>query len=270
MRWLVGISIALYIGLYPGSQALGQEQNQWHLMIGAGLEGMSSRDELGSPMLYRGVGFPLQFGVKYERSLWAVRFEGGGFYSGFNGRRLESARADADSHWADGVAVDLLLQVDRVLVDEGGHILRVGGRINHWTLYRSYQYAPHQIGAVESWDGPVTLELVAGLHRPLFSGVEVGLWAAVPVGGWVVRPHYSVRGDERMDFVDNRLRVVTEGSWATWTRLQMLMAQAELRWDLSPRVALIGRYTVGLFSFRQDTTTRALRRRGSLGVSLSF
>lgn len=266
---LVGM-IVFSLSIYSAIFVSAQERGRWQVMSRGGVEEVSSRDEFGSPLLYQGVGFPLILSLGYSGDLWAVSFEGGGFYTGVNGRPLKSAQASSEGHWASGVAVDLALQIDRAVIVRDRSRVRLGGRINHWTLYRSYRYGPTQIGAVETWDGPVTLDLVVGLERDLSQRFELRLFGAVALGGWVIRPHYSIRGDERMDIIKNRLLVVTEGDLATVNRLQMVTGHGELRWRLSAHLTMVGQYRVSFFDFQGAMRTRAFRQGVTVGLSLSF
>lgn len=244
---------------------------RWTLTVGMGIEEVASRDTMGSPLTYSGVGYPGVFRADVVADRWSGGAEVGGFFFGFNGGELETAYAEEglDGHRADSVFADASVWAQRAVAKPGSHRLSLGVQVSHWTFFRSYLYDTSQIGAVETWDATLTGDVRAEVgHR--IGRFQWRAGASLAVGGRIMRPSYSVRGDERIALVESRGRVLTYGSWATINRLQMLQADAAIQWDLSERWGLVAQYRFGLMSYRADAPTRAFSQRGMAGIQFRF
>lgn len=269
VAWLAAVAVLLAC-----QSATAQDDGsttQWEMTLGMGIEEVASRDEAGSPLAYTGVGYPLVLRVEADRKAWRAGGETGAFVFGVNGGRLATAYAeDGDpSHRADSVVVDLSAWLDREVLTIGDHRVAVGGQLSHWTFFRTYLYNPAQIGSVETWEATISADLRAGLDA------QQGRWSwggaiSVPLLGWVMRPSYAVRGDERVQLVNSRRRVLTQGRLTSVHRLQMVQAEAVFGVEISPRWAIGGQYRIGRLSYTNQVQTRAFKHRGMLGISYRF
>jgi hypothetical protein len=261
---MVGL-VLFWLALGAGSAVA---QGRWTVEAGTGVEAVDSRDELGSPMAYRGHGVPLVVGVMREAPRWHLRAQAGGFGTGVNGGRLRTANGSEDHQVARSVFVDVSVQATRTMTGDARQRIGLGARISHWTFFRSYQYHPNQIGAVETWDAPVTLDAVGEISVWPLTRLQLHGAFALPVVGRVIRPHYAVRGDERIDLVDGQGELFGTGIWATWPTLQMLQAHLGARLQLHPRWVLSVEGRAGAFALNGTVPTRAVARRFVVGIGL--
>lgn len=266
-RW-IGAAVAVFLALAVLGYApwAGAEEPGWEFGLGWGLEDVGSRDQMGSPFAYQGRGFPLVLRVEHNTPGWSVGAEGGAFSYGINGGELRAQRYDGERHWAESVFVDVTLWTQWILARPENHRLSLGVQWSHWTFFRSYHYDPTQIGSVESWDAPLTADLRAELRRSLGRRAQISLRGSLPVIGWMMRPNWAIRGDERIALLDEPQRVVTDGEWMSWHRFAMLRAEAEVQWQMSRRWAMTAQYRFGMFSYRDDVGTQAVTQRGVLGL----
>lgn len=238
------------------------EAQTTRVRLQTGLEAVESRDEMGSPFLYSGQGAPLSLGLSHQRRRIYLDLR-----AQFLRAPLQAERATEDSHRADAILVDLEIFLGRRLLSFGGHDLRIGPEIQTSTFYRDYTYDSFQIGTVEIWDSPLTLNVRAELLRRL-GPLELGAAMSLPLFGWVMRPDYAIRGDERITMMERRYRVLEFGEFATWPDLQALRARLTGEF-------FFGRYwgahlmvSTSFFRFQRDLETGALRRTVLLGLSL--
>ncbi|RAL25207.1 hypothetical protein DL240_03075 [Lujinxingia litoralis] len=240
------------------------------VVVLTGAEAVGNRDDTGSPMAYRGMGYPLQLRWGRTARRWSRQIALAGFSQGINGGRLHSAMDDGQGHWARSSFVDASFQWRFVLLDQSSRRLELGPRLSHWTMYRSYQYDPSQIGSVEVWDAVITLDASAALRQRFGGWGELRLGLTLPVGGYVMRPSYAVRGDERVRLVMERWRAVTDGRFASWGTLQMVQAQAEMWIHLGKRLGLVTAYRGGAMSYELPLNTRTYAHRVSLGLGFFY
>ncbi|TXD39457.1 hypothetical protein FRC98_03410 [Lujinxingia vulgaris] len=251
-------------GQAPGAESRGE------VLIFSGVERLGNRDATGSPLAYRGQAYPLILRWGRTASRWSRALELGGFTPGFNGGRLSSAIDDGQGHWANASFVDASFQWRFALLNRGGRRLELGPRLSHWTMYRSYQYDPAQIGSVEVWDAFVSLDASAGFRQTLGGWGELHLGINVPLGGYVMRPSYAVRGDERVRLVQERWRALTDGRFESWGSFRMVQTRAELWWKPGKYLGVVGAYRGGAFSYELPLDTRTYSHRFSLGVGLLY
>ncbi len=257
-----------------GGQAVGEETSpstNWTVTAGGGVAEVASRDEAGSPLAYSGVGYPLILRVDAVGPRWAAGGQTGLFVFGLNGGRLSAdlAREGEPSHRADSLFVDLSAWIDRQVLTGSAHRLWLGAQVGHWTFFRSYLYNPAQIGSVESWEAVITADVRAGVGGD-YGRLSWELAASVPLLGWMMRPSYAVRGDERVEIVESHTTVLRRGRAVTVDRLQMVQGEASVALALGQRWGLRGEYRAGRLSYTNFVQTRAFVQRGTLGVSLRF
>ncbi|RDV39467.1 hypothetical protein DV096_02535 [Bradymonadaceae bacterium TMQ3] len=240
------------------------------MLLFSGVERMGNRDATGSPLAYRGQAYPLILRWGRSTPRWSRTLELGGFTPGFNGGRLSSAIDDGQGHWANASFVDASFQWRFALLNRGKRRLEIGPRLSHWTMYRSYQYDPAQIGSVEVWEAFVSLDASAGLRQSLGNWGELHLGVNVPLGGYLMRPSYAVRGDERVRLVQERWRAVTDGRFASWGSFRMVQTRAEIWWMPGTYLAVVGAYRGGAFSYDLPLDTRTYSHRFSLGLGLLY
>ncbi len=272
MAWaLAALAISAFVAAPTTVAAQTPSSTEWEVTVGGGVEEVASRDEAGSPLAYYGMGYPVGLRVDARGQRWAGGARTGLFFFGFNGGRLaaDMATDGEPSHRADSVFVDLAGWLDRQVLELGGHRLAVGGQLSHWTFFRSYLYNPAQIGSVEAWDATISADVRASIDGHT-GAMFWGLSAAVPVAGWVIRPSYAVRGDERVDLVDSNTKVVTHGRLTTVHRLQMFQTEATLGLRLGQRWSLQANYRLGRLSYTNELQTRAFSQRAMLGVGFRF
>ncbi len=271
---LRGLHSSLWVMVVVGMVFFGElrearGETGWDLSVMGGVENVGSRDEMGSPLAYRGRGFPGAVRTERRGPRLELGMEVGAFIYGINGGRLEAERAEVDRHWAESVSVDLALWGQRVVATPRSHRLALGLQISHWTFYRSYHYDPTQIGSVETWDAPLTADVRADLQRSLGPDLEVRLAASVPLAGRMMRPNYAIRGDERIALIEERRRVLN-GRWMTLNRFQMIRGEAALSWRVSQRWSVTTQYRIAMFTYRDDTSTQAFSQRGLAGIRFVF
>lgn len=245
-------------------------EGRGELLLFSGIEQMGNRDATGSPLAYRGQAYPLMLRWGRSAPRWSRALELGGFTPGLNGGRLSSAIDDGQGHWANASFVDASFQWRFALLNRGGRRLELGPRLSHWTMYRSYQYDPAQIGSVEVWEAFVSLDASAGLRQALGGWGELHLGINVPLGGYVMRPSYAVRGDERVRLVQERWRALTDGRFASWGSFRMVQTRAELWWKPGTYLGVVAAYRGGAFSYDLPLDTRTYSHRFSLGVGLLY
>lgn len=260
-----------YAAPASAEQAAEIEASGWTLNLGVGVQEVISRDEMGSPLAYRGTGYPLALGAELRRSRWSAGGQASAFAFGFNGGRLAAAPAEegSEGHRADSVFVDLSLWYQRPLVAADSWSLTVGPQIGHWTFFRSYLYNPRQIGSVETWDTAVTGD-VLGQWRYVGGSWSGQVAASVSVAGRMMRPSYSIRGDDRLALVESRRQVLREGHWTTARRLRMAQAEVALERRISDRVGIWAQYRVGGLDYRDEVATRAFSQRFVTGIQWRF
>ena len=256
--------------LLAGSFAAGAEEAEadGRITLGTGMESLASRDQMGSPFLYRGGGHPVWVAAHRQGGHWRWGMDWRGSVSGWNAAWMEAAISDGKRHRAEAVSVEGSLYLQGLVASEGGHQLFLGGELSNWTFFRSYHYDEHQIGAVEIWEAPVVLNARAEMVRRL-GAWELSVAALVPVGGRMLRPNYAIRGDERIEMVERRLQILRYGSWASWNRLQMLRGIAGMGWRRE-RLGLRLEASAGWLRYQGDWETRAGRVQALFGAEIHF
>lgn len=249
----------------------GVDDDRWRLEAGVGVQQMTSRDQLGSPLMYRGMGIPPVLRLDKAGQRWSVGARAAGVVFGVNGGRLSSSMAeDGDpSHRADSVHVEFQGWLDREVTSSSSPRLAVGAQVGHWTFFRSYFFDPAQIGSVETWESTISadgrLSISDQLGRLFWrAGLEVAL------AGWMMRPAYAVRGDERVALVERRHRVLTEGRLTAVHRLQMVHAEGGLGVDIGDRWTASGRIRATWMNYRDERPTRSWSRRATIGIGYRF
>lgn len=272
----VGSIVALAM-LLPASSAVAEseaddgELPRWSLAAATGVQELASRDEMGSPLMYGGVGFPAVLQLQRRGPKWTAGGQMSAQIGGLNGGQLEAGPAEEGrpGHRADGVSVDLSVWMQRLLADPGDHRVSVGGGIGHWTFFRSYLYDPAQIGSVESWDASVTADLRIHLERRI-GRLSWHLGTNLALAGRMMRPSHSLRGDEQLAMARDYTRVLREGNWATIGQLQKLEADAGILWDVTSRWGAGVDYRARYLSYRGERPTRAFAQRLVVGAEFRF
>lgn len=248
------------------------ERRSWSVGVESGIQQLASRDELGSPLVYDGLGVPLVVRTDARRTDWSWGARISGLVAGFNAQDLTAPPAEDEpgGHRAEPVFFDLSSWVQWPVVRSGSLRLSAGPQLGHWTFFRSYEFHPAQIGSVEVWDAAITADLRAGLGQE-FGQFDWELATSLALGGRMLRPSWAVRGDERIALVENRRRIFAYGDWTAVHRLQMVQLEAGMQWWPTDRWGISGRYRGGLLSYRgSETTTRAVSQQGTLGVQFRF
>ncbi len=269
--WFLTVVLVVSVAMGGEVAAQGYEGPQWELSAEMGIEEVASRDDKGSPLAYSGKGFPLVLRAEMLRLKWSGGVEAGGFAYILNGGELHSALAvdGEEGHRAESVSVNLSAWAQRNLLDSGSRRLSLGLQLSHWTFFRSYLYDPAQIGAVETWEAPITADIRLEWRR-LGERLDFGVATSAALAGRILRPAHSLRGDERFRIVDSRIRVFSFGDWTAAHRLQMVQAQAVLRWRIHGRWGVNAQYRFGWMNYRNQEATRASTQRIVGGVHVRF
>ena len=277
--WVVSFVAAVAVLLWSAPGFAGEASAEvsgtsgWSLSAGAGVQELASYDEMGSPLVYHGWGVPLMLRADLRRQGWSAGGRIDAMVSGFNAPHLSASPTgtggDTEDPTARAVFGDLSGWIQWPVASLAQHQISVGVGLGHWTFVRSYAYHPAQIGGVETWDAVVSADLRGGIKRQ-FDNWSWSVAASMSLGARMLRPSHSMRGDERIGLVDQPLRVLTYGGWATVNRLQMMQAEGALGWQLNSRWSLNGEYRVGYLSYRDDLTTRAFRQQVLVGATLHF
>ena len=244
---------------------------QWTLSLGAGVQDVASRDELGSPLLYQGLGYPLMLRADRRAEGWSAGARLQGFVFGVNGGVLTTDQAtdETSGHRADSVFADLSAWLQWPLVRVDDHRLSVGVQLSHWTFFRSYLYDSRQLGSVETWDASLTAAIRAQIERR-FERWRWTVAASMAVAGRMMRPSYSVRGDDRIALINQTHKVLTYGRWATIAGLQKVQLDAGIDWQLTPRWGVLAQYRVGVMAYSDDMSTRAFSQQAMVGAQFQF
>ncbi len=243
----------------------------WEWSLGMGIQEVASRDEAGSPLAYVGTGFPLALRAQLQRPQWSSGMQASAIYYGINGGKLQAAPATegGESHRADSVFVDLSLWAQRAVISGESLALSAGVQLGHWTFFRSYLYNPRQIGSVETWDAVVTSDARMALEY-LGQRWSWRMATSLALAGRMMRPSYSIRGDERLALVESRRNVFRYGEWTSLHRLRMVQAETSVQWNLNDRWGLWAQYRVGTLVYEADVSTRAFSQRVVSGIQLRF
>jgi hypothetical protein len=276
MRLLVSVAVVVSLGWTEGearAQLIDEVEDELlvrRVQIIGGVEYLGSRDDAGSPMRYTGYGYPIGLAYEQSRERSLAKLGGAFSHAGFNSGLLTAGIAQEQFHQAEPTLVRLSYGYWRKV----GSGLRLqslaGGELNSIVFFRSYQYDPHQIGTVELYDAITSLDLSARLFFDLSPRQRLMGRVALPLGGYVVRPSYAVRGDERLQVVREQWRIVTDGYWASWGELQRAQIELGYRLTLNDRLELDASYHVEAYRVRQPFVSRGLLARYSLGVSMTF
>lgn len=276
-RWrLVVVAVAAVVlagwwtsPVYAGTVESAPSAQGWSLSATVGVQELASRDEAGSPLAYHGWGVPLGLQAAYRAEGWSTGGRLETVVSGFNAGQLTPQSPDADHAYADAVFADISWWVQWPVASPSNLQLSVGPALSHWTFVRIYNYHPGQIGSVETWDSAVTADLQIQIGQQ-FDRLRWSAGSSVAVAGRMMRPAHSLRGDDRLVLIDEPTRVLTDGQWAALHRLQLLQADAQIGWQLSPRWEINGNYRVGYLSYYSDRPTRAFRQQFAVGARFHF
>ena len=266
--WVVGAMVGSLFTIWAGGAAAEENSSQWRVSLGTGVGSLASRDEMGSPFLYRGASHPIWGAVRRSGENWQWGTDWRVAATGWNAGWLEAAISDGSRHRAEVVSVEGSIYGQREVARHRGHQLYLGGEVHHWTFFRSYHYDENQIGAVEVWEAPVSLNARAALVRRLGEW-DLSMSALVPLGGRILRPNYAIRGDERIDMVERRQRILSHGSWSSWNRFQMLRGRLALSWQRE-RLGLRAEASVGWLRYQGEWETRAGQTQGLFGAEFVF
>lgn len=248
----------------------GEERAKQSIRFGGGVEYLGSRDDGGSPLRYEGYAYPIALGYERSRAKSFMRLDGAFSHAGFNSGLLRARIAHGDRHQVEPTVVRLSYGYWRTLAQSSRWSMLLGGALNSLTFFRRYQYDPHQIGTVELWDGVNSLDVSALFRLRLSPGQVMHTRLALPLGGYFVRPSYSVRGDERLHMVREQWRVVTDGHWATWNRMQRVQAEIGYELEVTKRLGLGVDYQFEFFRVTQPAESRGLTNRFTFRGALSF
>lgn len=275
--WWAAAAAAVALVVISGTAWADEEvppwERNWTVTVAGGGEEVASRDDKGAPLAYTGIGYPVVLRAVRTGRHWSWGAEAGGFAFVFNGGQLSTdmARDGEVGHRADSVFVDMSTWGQRRVVGRSSQRLSLGLQLSHWTFFRSYLYDSQQIGSVETWDAPLTGDARLEWART-GARLEGAVAAAVTMGGRIMRPGHSLRGDERLRIVARRHRIFTHGQWVTVNRLQMVRMTGSLRWRWSGRWGMGAQYRFGWMSFRDDDdlTVRAATHRMTGGIFVEF
>ncbi len=266
----VALAVVMVAGWTFGAMEAAAENSRGWVEVKGGVEATGSRDEMGSPRVYRGMGVPLVVAGALSRGPWQWGLEAGGFGTGFNGGPLQARGGGEDHGVAEQIFVDGSLWGTR-RVWQGRRLgVDAGARLSHWTFFRSYSYHSSQIGAVETWESPTTIDGLGRVRVSPISRVHLQAELSVPLMGRVLRPNYAVRGDERMALVERRTRVLSSGRWATWPTLQMVQARGAVHLETVGPLMVVAEWRVGGLALNGEVPTRATAQRLVVGVRLSL
>ncbi len=279
-RWWVVVMLVGSIGMGWTGVASGAEMVEerdageaattprWHVEVGVGVESTQSRDDLGSPLRYEGRGYPMRLRGDHirQRTRWYASVQGHG--SGVNGGHLRAISADGPSMAQSGVGD---LKVGGAYRWRHGERLRpyIGGRLRTWAFFRRYTYSAAQIGSVETWEATLSADMEVGLeaHRGPWSGA---LEAGMALGGWAMRPNHALRGDRRLQLVEQRRHIVRYGQWVGPRQLQMGDLQARLQWAVTDRWGLSGTAYIRATAVDDGRSTRAYQRGIIMGSAIAW
>ncbi len=265
---LAGLLVAVYAGNLC-AQPL--EVPRHAFTVGAGLEYLGSRDDIGSPLRYEGMGFPLRLAYSGQAHLNHFHeFNAAFSFTGFNASHLRAAIADEQSHIAETAFVNVAYgQFFRLSSTRIGRLF-LGPQLRSLVFFRSYQYEPNQIGSVEVWDAVTSLDLAARLRHRIGRHHHFDLGIGLPLLAYVLRPGYAVRGDERVRMVYHRLEVFTSGRFATWNTLQMVNTTLQYGFQFAANWRVDATHNFSLFHYSEPLTTRGMNHRLTVGVSFLF
>ncbi len=256
-------------GCAPGKQASGAGEHAVTLL--GGIEYLGSRDEMGSPLRYEGTGYPL--GLSYVGGADAEHFhEFSGVFSTsyLNATPLQAAISDGENHRAESVlaraSYGQFFLVSRLL----GSRFYVGGLWSNTVFFRTYWYAPNQMGQVEVWEATSSLDVAARLRIQPAARHRLVLGVGVPVVGYVLRPAYAVRGDERLRAVFDQGELLRGGRLATWNTLQMVHGMVEYGYQIAAHWRVESGYFLGMYRYLEPAVTRGLNHRLSVGIAYLF
>ena len=241
---------------------------RWHIEVGVGVESTQSRDELGSPLRYKGRGYPMRLRGDHirHRTRWYASVQGHG--SGVNGGHLRARSQDGPSMAQSGVGD---LRVGGAYRWRDGQRLRpyAGGRMRTWAFFRRYTYSAAQIGSVETWEATLSADVEVGLeaHQGPWTGA---LEAGVALGGRAMRPNHALRGDRRLQLVEQRRHIVRYGQWVGPRQLQMGDLQARLQWAVTDRWGVSGTAYMRAMGVDDGRSTRAYQRGFMMGSAITW
>jgi hypothetical protein len=241
------------------------------LTLGVGRAAVGSRDQKGSPLAYRGTGIPPVIKGRWLAENWSAGFGVSALVTGFNAAPLRADRAQGadELHRADPVFVDFSIWGQHLMATPEPFQIALGAQLSHWTFFRSYEYNPSQIGGVETWDATLTADARAQLSFT-HGRWEAHTGASFALAGRMMRPSHAIRGDERLQLIQERRRIWSSGQWATVARFQKMQIDAQVRFDFNSRVGAVAGYRLGMMSFHDDQATRAYHQQGMAGVVIRF
>jgi hypothetical protein len=179
-------------------------------LAGSAVGSITSRDEAGSPLTYRGIGFPFLIGYEYHGAPNRHRVGFSYRKTGINAPTMVSSQTTMRGSGGGTVAehtVDYSLrrfsyEYSRVLLEpyEGRIRLRGGILWDNILFFRYYSYAERPLYERESslgvWDGILSMNLSAGAEYDLDDLSEISAHLYTPFVAFLFRPRYSIQDDE--------------------------------------------------------------------------
>lgn len=268
--------MALVAGMF-GAMAVATAQNiVWQGRAGTAVEYRASRDDLGSPMLYEGWSVPLVLGFSGQWGPHVHEARASLAHVGLNAGMLRTSLDKLDNHqasptilgWSYGYGRSIWGDQHLALRPGGGQRVVAGLDTQGLVFFRNYRYSPDQIGHVEVWDAFLTL----GAHARFERRRGPHHWQAglsLPLVAYVMRPSYGVRGDGRLEMVDNPMHAVTSGQWATWPTFRQLEAHAGYTVSLGEYLRVGGDYRLQMYRYAHPMVTRGLSHAVGLTLGLA-
>ncbi|MFU8806779.1 MAG: hypothetical protein ACNA8W_23435 [Bradymonadaceae bacterium] len=272
MRFLIAALLGSVVAVYAGGVCAETpgDGSRHTIEFGVGMEYLGSRDDIGSPMRYEGYAYPLRLAYSRANARGFHGVEASFSHFGFNSGHLKAAMAEGENHQAEPTMARLSYGYWRHLHRGGRLDLFAGAALNTLVFFRSYQYDVNQIGSVETWDGLGSLDVSARLGLKLTDRQRLHGRVSLPLAGYVLRPSYSVRGDERLQLIREQWRVITDGQWASWGRMQRIEAGLGYGVDITQSFGLGAAYHFAFFRVTHPMVSRGLTNRWSVSGSWSF
>ena len=197
------------VALEDSGDAVG-ETGRHRAFASVAVSSLTSRDEGGSPLTYRGIGFPFFIGYEYHGSPGRHHVAFSYRKTGINAPTMVSSRTTTRGtaegtlaeHTVDYSLRRFSYEYSRVLFEpSGGPIHLLGGILwDNILFFRYYSYAERPLYVRESslgvWDGILSLNLTAGAEYLMGDRSAISARIYAPFLAFLFRPRYSIQDDE--------------------------------------------------------------------------